>query len=525
MDAIQNISTLGLIALSSALLGPDVSAARPKPAPPRPLVRNAAPTSRPIGRGVPTGLPFGKGPETITFERFTGRGGFYPIREIGRYAGGHYDEIVTQNGKNFAHGVKFFCSEKQYVGQGGGRIDVRYPDLMQGHVVRMLDGLYRLKSVTKAAATFKRLKRAEFPKGVSVAEGSYGFPIGSNGSFSPSGRNVPTILFKDPATAKDRRPEVTVAIGVGYTQTSWLGPPLQRERVLHKGDIARIGPCGHRVLNIVLPDPKRGIVGWVDFDARVAGLRGPASFRLHRRRPSLGGRAPEPPRKTFGFISRWAPDRPRYGNGFLRLFRLRAAEDTPGLFDHAVADKFSGSFGRIDVGQAVRIFDGVYRLADNHGLFNRVPLKDLPKDARTAPHSYGIPFGQARDDFVSGAGVNLHESPEHRPFVYWVRIVAYRKFNRFIRPDVLNQYVDKQYRGKTAVTEVLALVHTGETREKVGFGTRLRWTFNSQWIKVGDLLRIGPYAHRVKKIVLPDPKRKIAGWVDIDQDVAKTKKK
>ena len=46
----------------------------------------------------------------------------------------------------------------------------------------------------------------------------------------------------------------------------------------------------------------------------------------------------------------------------------------------------------------------------------------------------------------------------------------------------------------------------------------------SQTVQVGDLVWIGKHAHRVKTIVLSDPKRQLIGWCDLEQATAEKKK-
>jgi hypothetical protein len=511
----SNISRLSS-AIFIVLLMPCLAqvVAMPKP-PPNGARRRAEPkrsvSAAPVAQGkTPV---FGRGPEQIQFKRFDPKAAAR-LPAVGRFGSGSYLKTVTKNGKPFIRYAALGGSEKRF--GGGEAYYAGYPDLAQRDIVRMLDGLYRFESLTNGVATFERLKPSQFPSGTSVGKGSYGFPIGGSGQFGVLHRpwSPPGFKLEQPATAKEGRPEVTVSVGAGDLLTRgerW-------KQVVHKGDIVWLGRYGHRVLNIVLSDPKRGVVGWVDLDPKVAGLRGPPSFRLHK---PPGRPVPVHPLGPLGFTGDWSG----YFKNGKTFVSLRAKSNAPGLFDHSATDKFQVFCGKFAVGEAVRMLDGVYRLADGSGLLKRVSDKELSAGARPAPHSYGIPFEQPGDDFALAAWIRLHQSPKNLAFVYDVHIIAYRKFAMLIRSEVFNKYLDKQYRGKMAVTEVLALVRTGETREKLGVRTRLHWTYSSQWIKEGDLLWIGPYAHRVKKIVLSDAKRKIAGWVDIDQDVARTKKK
>lgn len=54
----------------------------------------------------------------------------------------------------------------------------------------------------------------------------------------------------------------------------------------------------------------------------------------------------------------------------------------------------------------------------------------------------------------------------------------------------------------------------------VGISLEGEPTLKKQKVRRADVVRIGKYAHLVCNLVLPDAKRKIIGWIDLDQAVS-----
>jgi len=347
---------------------------------------------------------------------------------------------------------------------------VRFDELGSGRIVRMLDGLYRVDGI----GTFTRVK--PLSKGLKPVPGTVGLPIGARGWLG--GKVYPErysgFSIKSITTGKNGRPEVTFSIRA--QELNYHG--ARREQTVQEGDIVWLGCCGHRVKKIMPGKLQKNLIGWVDIDPRIAGLRGPASFRLEKEPAPEGF-----PFAPLGGTGYWVNASSKKDN-FEGISIVLNGGNVPGLFDHARDHRYHVTFRRLKVGDAVRLLDGVYRLADDRGLFKRIPDEQLPENARPAPHSYGIPFnGRA----------SLHKR--------MLNVLAWRKWNRVLR--------------RTAVVKKNRFPETGEIVFKIDV--------NKVTVNEGDLLWIGKYAHRVIQVVPPNPERNLPGWVDIEQKVAKTK--
>jgi hypothetical protein len=156
------------------------------------------------------------------------------------------------------------------------------------------------------------------------------------------------------------------------------------------------------------------------------------------------------------------------GGRVLEHTQLWAQEDVPGIFPSAKTDTYFFRFPRLAIGDNVRMFDGAYRVERLSPLeLLRLKEGEFPDTIRVNPFTYVFPIG---------AGGGLYE----------------------------NEIVVTDRSRTTDAGKVLLQVRI--------VGDRV-----VQEAAVGELLHVAGRSHRVRSIVLPDAKRRIVGYLEIDQ--------
>ena len=207
--------------------------------------------------------------------------------------------------------------------------------------------------------------------------------------------------------------------------------------------------------------------GWRRIDQITAAPRGREEFRIP------GGNRPLPMVMGFdGYASRVRTER---GKSYIKIYMI-ARHNEGRFFPQAKADRYRVSYSNVNSGDIVRILDGVCRIGHlSPFTLTRMSEPGLPDVSIASKRTYTIPFaGHAR----------LHRrtittADEHK--------------------------TDEQGRPEITVLVVGRAPNHGRQR-----------------VREGDLLWIGRHAHRIEMIVASDPKRKLVGWCDINQNIAKT---
>jgi len=131
---------------------------------------------------------------------------------------------------------------------------IGYYKLPQGSIVRVFDGLYRVNGIT-----FTRLGKREYPKGVSAdaMKGTYWIPVSGS-------TNLYSVILVVKKIVTDDDGNLTATLQVSCANVSAKKVP--RKQQVKVGDLILMGDNAHRVRQIVASDPKKKLIGWVDFD-------------------------------------------------------------------------------------------------------------------------------------------------------------------------------------------------------------------------------------------------------------------
>jgi hypothetical protein len=146
------------------------------------------------------------------------------------------------------------------------RLQIHFPRLTTGDVVRVLDGFYRVDTMhpsRRSYLAFVRLADAEFPTGIHAVPSTYAFPLGGGGTL----HGVRLEFPGDCATVDGGDIEVTVRV----SPLSDDVPSTLREQTVTGGDMLWIGGKGHRVRQIVSSNPERKFIGWIEIGQDVVG--------------------------------------------------------------------------------------------------------------------------------------------------------------------------------------------------------------------------------------------------------------
>lgn len=160
------------------------------------------------------------------------------------------------------------------------------------------------------------------------------------------------------------------------------------------------------------------------------------------------------------------------GTPFVVEVGIHAEENVPDIFPSAATDGYACSFAKLELGNVVRILDGVYRITHTAPLtLDRVAEKEWPATMKVNAITYVLSMGD-------GGGLYGHQI--------------------FVsnRSHTLES-------GKTQV----AVTVSGETNP----------AYKPQMVEEGGVFVVRGRTHRVRSVVLPDPKQKIVGYVEIDQ--------
>ncbi len=134
--------------------------------------------------------------------------------------------------------------------------------ISSGDILPALGSLYRVGALSgvspdaqRMSVEFHRLHEQKWPPGIRVASDSYVVSVAGHTRLHGQELRVKSVS----AATSDSRP-AAAEIGIGPNQASL------RYKTVRVGDLMAIGEFAHKVRNIVPPDAKQHVVGWVELD-------------------------------------------------------------------------------------------------------------------------------------------------------------------------------------------------------------------------------------------------------------------
>lgn len=142
---------------------------------------------------------------------------------------------------------------------GEHRYQIRFPRLTAGDIVRVLDGFYRVDTLYSSSTSrpaFVRLADTELPAGTRAMPSTYAFPLGGGGGLHGVELNLPAACPTNDGG--------NIAITARLSPRAADVPAALREQTVSAGDVLWFGGQGHRVRQIVPPNPEQKLIGWMD---------------------------------------------------------------------------------------------------------------------------------------------------------------------------------------------------------------------------------------------------------------------
>ena len=338
-------------------------------------------------------------------------------------------------------------------------------------------------------------------------ENSYAFTMGSGGGGSLHGVRFWVRTTSTAEDAKPNMPAVTIW-AQGYEErrngqvvrsdgrSVWHDA---REKTVRVGDVFRFNDVSHRVCNIVLPDAKQHVIGWIEFDQTpVQSDEDPGAPLLQpARRISIVGRN-IPCDVESGFVG-WTDNVvEKNGKQFARgVFVM--AKDVSMLpnFPKASADLYRIDYPDVQEDDIVPLLGALYRVQGMSGGEEAdMGLLRLP-DQNAPPVPEGAKVMEKSYAFTIGGGGSLHGVP----FRVLTAPKAEDATSDTPAVTIKAQTYDERRNGQVVWKNGHSVPHDG-------------W---EKTIRVGDLVRFQETTHRVCNIVLPDAERHIIGWIEFDQ--------
>lgn len=158
---------------------------------------------------------------------------------------------------------------------------VAYPPLRRGDLVPAFGALYRVTGLEDPGVTLRRAGREDTPPAVAFARGSIPLILDADPEREqPKAdtllhrRNVRVVSIKAPPAGGKGGPVAAVRVYYGRGSSEWHEAEVRageylpiRERAEDRSDDPE-KTYGHRVVAVVPRDPKAGVIGWVELDAK-----------------------------------------------------------------------------------------------------------------------------------------------------------------------------------------------------------------------------------------------------------------